>query len=56
MFDILKDKALSALLVVLKSYGLIDLSQNQINEYEVEEEVKVLNVDKEETIQKLEAL
>lgn len=56
IFDILKDKALSALLVALKSFNLIDLSSNQINEYEVEEEIKVHDVNKEETIKKLERL
>lgn len=54
IFDILKDPALSTLLVVLKSYGLIDLSQNQINEFEVEEEVKVLNIDRDNVIERLE--
>lgn len=54
--DILRDRGLSTLLMVLKSYGLIDLSGNQINNYEIEEEVKVLNINKAEVIWKLEAL
>lgn len=53
IYDILKDPALSTLLVVLKSYGLIDISENQINEYEVEEEVKVLNINRIALLNKL---
>lgn len=54
IYDILKDPALSTLLVVLKSYWLIDISQNQINEYEVEEEVKILNIDSHNIMERLE--
>lgn len=53
IFDILRDPALSTLLVVLKSYGMIDLSENQINEYEVEEEVKILNINRIALLSKL---
>ena len=54
LYDILKDKALSTLLIVLKSYWFVNLSDNQINDYEVEEEVKVLNINKKEVVSKLE--
>lgn len=55
-YDTLKDKPLSTLLTVLMSYDFVDLSKNQINDYEVEEEIKVLNIDRQDTIKKLQKL
>lgn len=53
-YDVLKDKALATLLVVLQSYKLAEESENPINGHEIEEEVKVLNINKEKVIEKLE--
>ena len=55
-YDVLKDKPLATLLVVLQSYELATESENPINGHEIEEEVKVLNIDKKTTIERLEAM
>lgn len=44
IYNILRDKELSTLFIVLKSYGLLDYSKNIINEFEIESELKILNV------------
>lgn len=54
IYDILKDQVLTTFLIVLKSYWLIDLSDNEINNFEIEEELKILNIDKDSIILKLE--
>lgn len=56
IYDILKDPALTSLLIVLKSYGIIDFSWNKWNKFEYEEEVKICNIwdKKEDIIKKLE--
>lgn len=58
IYDILRDPILTSFLVVLKSYWFIDLSDNQINKYEIEEEVKICNIwdQKANAIKKLEAM
>ncbi|NDK10279.1 CYTH domain-containing protein [Candidatus Gracilibacteria bacterium] len=43
IFNILQDKALTSFFMVAKSFGLLDFSENQINTYEEENEIKVLD-------------
>lgn len=42
IFNILQDKALTSFFMVAKSFWLLDFSENQINTYEEENEIKVL--------------
>jgi len=53
LYDILRDSPLTMFLIMLTEKGLIEESDNIINKYEYEEEVKVLNVDKEKIINAL---
>jgi len=43
IFNILQDKALTSFFMVAKSFWLLDFSENQINTYEEENEIKVLD-------------
>jgi adenylate cyclase class IV len=43
IFNILQDKALTSFFMVAKSFWLLDFSRNQINTYEEENEIKVLD-------------
>lgn len=52
---VLHDRPLSIFLTILKERWLIDISDNIINKFEYEEEVKLINIRKEEIINTLEA-
>jgi len=53
LYDILRDSPLTMFLIMLKERGLIDISDNIINKYEIEEEVKLINIDRKKIIKKL---
>lgn len=53
IYNILKDKALTTLFIVLKSTWILDKSDNPINEYEEESEIKVLDIDKKDVVSRL---
>jgi len=53
IYDILRDSPLTMFLVLLKEKWLIDMSDNSINDYEYEEEVKLVNINKRVLINKL---
>ena len=53
IYDILRDSPLTMFLVMLKERGLISISDNLINTYEVEEEVKLININKKDIIKRL---
>jgi len=48
IFNILQDKAMTSFFMVAKSFGLLDFSQNEINTYEEENEIKVLDTSRRE--------
>lgn len=53
IFNILQDPALSSFLIILKGFGIIDLNNESLDVDEVEDEVKIENIDREETVKKL---
>ncbi len=53
IYDILRDSPLTMLLIMLKERGLITISDNLINTYEFEEEVKLININKKDIIKRL---
>lgn len=56
MYNILQSKSLTTLFIVLKSAGILDYSSNPINEYEIEEELKILDIDIKKLTSKLEEI
>lgn len=47
IFNILGDKALTSLFIVLKSFWLLDYSKNMINKFDEENELKILDINPE---------
>lgn len=56
IYHILRDKELTTLFIVLKSYGLLDYSKNITNKFDIESELKILDVDKNSLTKNLEDL
>lgn len=56
IYHILRDKELTTLFIVLKSYGLLDYSKNITNKFDIESELKILDVDTKLLIENLEKL
>jgi len=53
IYDILRDSPLTMFLILLKEKGFIKISDNVINDYEYEEEVKLVNINKRKLVNAL---
>lgn len=56
IYNIFQDNSLTTLFVVLKAQGILDYSKNPVNEFEKERELKILNIDKDQVINKIKEL
>lgn len=56
IYNILQSESLTTLFIVLKSAGILNYSANPVNEYEIESEMKILEVDPEALWKRLEAM